>query len=91
VIQESLTNVSRHSGASRASVILTYRPDTLRITVHNGGTRSARAVTRPGTEGHGLAGMRERVHALGGQLDAGHQPDGGFQVSATLPLPGRPA
>ena len=38
--------------------------------------------------GHGLVGMRERVVALGGSLEAGPCPDGGFRVSIVLPLPG---
>jgi signal transduction histidine kinase len=38
-----------------------------------------------GRAGHGIAGMAERVHALGGALDAGPQPDGGFRVTARIP------
>jgi signal transduction histidine kinase len=85
VIQEALTNVCKHAGPTRVRVTTTRRGDALCVVVDNsppsGGTpRSA----EPG--GHGLLGMRERTEALGGALEAGPRPDGGYRVRATLPL-----
>jgi signal transduction histidine kinase len=92
VIQESLTNVCKHAGPTTVSVRLKYRPDLLRIVVDNlAGTHPAYGRGGYGTlaragDGHGLAGMRERLTALGGRLDTGPRPEGGFRVMATLPL-----
>jgi signal transduction histidine kinase len=86
IVQEALTNVSRHAGHARASVHLHYTPETLSIQVDNDGNGTATgAGTRPSGPGLGLVGMRERVSALGGRLQAGPQDDGGFQVRAELP------
>jgi glucose-6-phosphate-specific signal transduction histidine kinase len=52
--------------------------------------QAAASGAEPASRGHGLVGMRERVAALGGTLDAGWTPDGGFQVKAVLPLPEQP-
>jgi signal transduction histidine kinase len=91
-VQEALTNVSRHADGARASVHLHYAPDTLLVQVDDDGqgpaTRSSGARlsgARPPGPGLGLIGMRERVSALGGQLYAGPQDGGGFQVRAELP------
>jgi signal transduction histidine kinase len=89
IIQESLTNVTRHAALSSAKVRLAYSPDGLDIEVSDDG-RSPGAngsVSRPGT-GNGIAGMRERAAALGGRLAAGPRPGGGFVVTAHLPLGG---
>ena len=87
IVQEALTNVSRHAGHSAASVHLHYTPDALAIQVDNDGTGAVASTgTRPSPgPGLGLVGMRERVSALGGHLRAGPQDDGGFQVRADLP------
>jgi signal transduction histidine kinase len=84
VIQESLTNVCKHAGPATVQLRLAYGPDALRIVVDNASS-PPRAPLAPG--GHGLLGMRERVGALGGRLRAGPRPDGGYRVSAELPLP----
>lgn len=83
IVQESLTNTRRHAGARRACVRLEYSPETLRMEVTDDGRgpTGARA-------GHGLIGMRERVALYGGTFDAGRAPDGGFRVTAVLPLGG---
>jgi signal transduction histidine kinase len=84
IVQESLTNVRRHSGASRADVRLRYLPDAVQVEVVDDGTG-------PGTAdraGHGLVGMRERVAVYDGALDVGAGPSGGFRVSAVLPTAG---
>jgi len=86
VVQESLTNVLRHAGAASAAVVITHRPDAVVIEVTDTGSVSG-AASRP-TQGHGLAGMRERVTALGGTLTAGPLPSGGWRVRAELPVVG---
>jgi len=86
IVQEALTNVSRHAGHARASVYLHYTPETLSIQVDDDGNGTVTGTgTRPSGPGLGLVGMRERVSALGGRLQAGPQDDGGFQVRAELP------
>ena len=90
IVQEALTNVSRHAGHACASVRLHYTPQTLSVQVDDDGkgpvTSTGTSVgTRPSGPGLGLVGMRERVAALGGQLQAGPQDDGGFRVRAELP------
>jgi len=84
VVQESLTNVLRHAGAASATVEIEHRPDVVVIEVtdtgHGGGP------TGFAGPGHGLAGMRERVTALGGTLAAGPVPGGGWRVRAELPV-----
>jgi signal transduction histidine kinase len=85
VIQESLTNTRKHADCSSAVVRLGYAPGALRLTVEDEGGPPRRA-GRPRPEGHGIAGMRERVAALGGRLSAGPRPEGGFRVLAELPL-----
>src|SRR5215470_1559889 len=92
IVQEALTNVSRHAGHACASVHLHYAPETLSIQgVDDGqgtvtGTSTGTSTgTRPSGPGLGLVGMRERVSALGGRLQAGPQDGGGFRVRAELP------
>ena len=82
IVQESLTNVLRHSNADSASVLVAYEHDVLRIAVEDDG--------RGGSLGHGfgIIGRRERAAALGGELEAGPIPGAGFRVEATLPLLG---
>ncbi|WP_436527345.1 sensor histidine kinase [Actinoplanes sp. HUAS TT8] len=80
VVQEALTNAVRHAGATQVTVTLRYAPDEVLVDVRDDG---------PGSEavpdGHGIAGMRERVAALGGALTAGPD-ERGFVVRASLPL-----
>jgi signal transduction histidine kinase len=88
VIQESLTNVLRHSAARSARVTLHRLDGALQVTVSDDGP------ARPGQSGGGLGlrGLRERVAAHGGTFHAGPRADGaaaGFEVSATLPVPGQ--
>ncbi|GAB3500034.1 sensor histidine kinase [Nocardiopsis coralliicola] len=86
IIQESLTNAVRHSGAARVAVDVDYRGGLLRITVADDGTGAPDAVP-----GNGLTGMRERAEALGGSLTASSPAGGGFTVEAELPAPGTAA
>ena len=85
IVQEALTNVSRHAGQACASVHLHYAPESLSIQVDDDGT-GAEAAPRSSGPGLGLVGMRERVSALGGRLHTGPQDDGGFRVYAELPV-----
>jgi signal transduction histidine kinase len=88
IVQEALTNVSRHAGQACASVHLYYTPDALSVQVDDDGPgagASAGAGLRPAGPGLGLIGMRERVTALGGRLHAGPRDGGGFQVRAEFP------
>jgi signal transduction histidine kinase len=84
LVQESLTNVVRHSHAARVDVTVRAGDGQLRVRVHDHGPR--RDHPRPGS-GHGIAGMRERVTALGGVLDAAPHGDG-YLVEALVPLGG---
>jgi hypothetical protein len=84
--QEALTNAIKHAG-----------PTAVRVLVDEDGTQLALEVTNRGGQapvlhgegsGHGIPAMRERAMALGGTLEAGPLPDGGFRVRAALPVPG---
>ncbi|WP_062344562.1 sensor histidine kinase [Herbidospora yilanensis] len=87
IVQESLTNVTRHAPGSSVLVCLDYGDDTLRVAVTDDGAGKRDAVTDLGG-GNGIPGMRERTSALGGSLTAGPH-DGGFRVAATLPIPAK--
>jgi signal transduction histidine kinase len=83
IVQEALTNVSRHAGGASALVRIAYRPDRLTVQVDDDGPARPGSPPEPGI---GLTGMRERVTALGGRLHTGPRRDGGFTVRAELPL-----
>ncbi|CAM5436484.1 sensor histidine kinase [Streptomyces chartreusis] len=83
IVQEALTNAARHAGPAKVSVQLTYEEGDLTIHVEDDGTADP---SRPPTAGIGLTGMRERVTALGGTLEAAPRAEGGFAVRARLPL-----
>lgn len=88
VVQEALTNVRKHAVGAQAQVRLAYREAEVAVLITNGpssGTVALAAPALPGG-GHGLVGMRERVTAHGGGFVAGPTPDGGFRVSAMVPL-----
>src|SRR5580704_10215337 len=85
IIQESLTNVARHAGRVRVTVRVTYEDANVHVEIDDDGTARADGPAANGT-GSGITGMRERATALGGYLSAGFHPDGGFRVSARLPL-----
>ncbi|MFC9747058.1 sensor histidine kinase [Streptomyces niveus] len=91
IVQEALTNVTKHAATGTARVHLAWNRDRVTITVADdgeGATGRPGAVAVPGrSAGYGLIGMRERATAAGGQLSAGRRPEGGFFVSAELPLP----
>ncbi|WTT05820.1 sensor histidine kinase [Streptomyces sp. NBC_00090] len=83
IVQEALTNVVRHSGSRTARVEIGHGPGRLDLRVDDDGPATG---TEAGGSGNGLAGMRERAAALGGTIEAGGRPDGGFRVHAVLPL-----
>jgi signal transduction histidine kinase len=85
IVQESLTNTLRHSQATRAHVTVRCDPGSVRVEILDEGP--PRATGRvDGSGRRGIVGMRERARLLGGTLDAGPLPDGGFRVRADLPL-----
>ncbi|MEV0176804.1 sensor histidine kinase [Streptomyces sp. NPDC050803] len=84
IVQEALTNVSKHATARTAHVRFTYADSRLEITVSNEGPVAAPESAQTG--GFGLMGMRERAHSVGGELCAGPRPEGGFEVTTALPL-----
>jgi signal transduction histidine kinase len=86
IIQEALTNSARHSGGTKATVRVSYGDGALVVEVDDDGIPRPPG---PGSgPGHGIAGMTERAKALGGTLQAGPQPEGGFGVRAWLPVRG---
>jgi len=89
IIQESLTNVARHAGPAQVTVRVTYADADVRIEVDDDGTLPAGRAPTIGA-GSGITGMRERATALGGDLSAGFRRDGGFRVSARLPVRASP-
>ncbi|MEV8015829.1 sensor histidine kinase [Streptomyces sp. NPDC086554] len=82
IVQEALTNVVRHSGSRHARVLVRYEKAALTLRVDDDGPATG---ADAGGSGNGLAGMRERAAALGGTIEAGPRPDGGFRVTAVLP------
>ncbi|GAA2331676.1 sensor histidine kinase [Streptomyces kunmingensis] len=97
IIQEALTNVTKHAATDSAQVRLAWNRDRVTITVTDDGgdARTGRTTPQgpdapaPGNRppGYGLIGMRERATAVGGHLSTGRRPEGGFVVSAHLPFP----
>lgn len=85
IAQEALTNVMRHAGPTTARVSVTRTVDAVTVTIDNDASAQQRPPDTSGA-GHGLRGMRERAFAVGGELTAGPQPAGGWQVQAVLPL-----
>ncbi|MEU6141954.1 sensor histidine kinase [Streptomyces sp. NPDC047081] len=85
IVQEALTNVTKHAAAREAEVRLVYSDDTLAVTVANEGTGAPVAPAPPGG-GYGVLGMRERARSAGGRLYVGPLPRGGFEVVTELPL-----
>jgi signal transduction histidine kinase len=85
IVQEALTNVLRHADASSAAVHVAIGANRVEIDVRNDSLAPPSAPQANGT-GNGLRGMAERAEALGGRVEAGRLPDGGWQVHAVLPL-----
>ncbi|WP_067436571.1 sensor histidine kinase [Nocardioides jensenii] len=83
VVQEALTNATRHAGSAHVAVEVTYDERCLTVRVEDDGVGSR----KPPVPGYGLVGMRERVTALGGRLRAEPGRERGFTVLAELPAP----
>ncbi|MDX6741319.1 sensor histidine kinase [Actinocorallia sp. A-T 12471] len=83
IVQEAVANVVRHARTDRCEVALDYGRDELVVAIADEGEGPS-----GDGAGYGLLGMRERAGLLGGDLTAGPGPDGGFRVSARLPLAG---
>jgi signal transduction histidine kinase len=91
IVQESLTNCLKHSGASRATVTVRYRPEDLEVEVIDNGRGSSQQRDGVTVGGRGHLGMRERVALFGGELSIGPLPAaGGYCVRARLPFKSRP-
>jgi signal transduction histidine kinase len=82
IVQEGLTNALKHSHAGQADVTVRYRPDEIELEVADDGE----GPTTSNGNGHGLVGIRERVHIYGGEMSAGAAPAGGFVLNARLPV-----
>jgi len=80
IVQEALTNARRHAAGAAVDVELRYAGDALRLRIRDNGPGLADRHT-----GHGLLGMRERAAAVGGSLQTGEAPGGGFRIEAELP------
>ncbi|MFD9191136.1 sensor histidine kinase [Streptomyces phaeochromogenes] len=84
IVQESLTNAAKHSGAGQVTIRLAYGNRELALDIEDDGQGSAARPAGSGG-GSGITGMTERARALGGELTAGPRPEGGFAVRARLP------
>ncbi|WP_063770554.1 sensor histidine kinase [Streptacidiphilus carbonis] len=90
IVQEALTNARKHGGpTASASVRIRFDDRGLDMLIEDNGRGATAELARDGGEdgfGHGLIGMRERVAMVGGTLDTGPRPGGGFRINAVLPL-----
>jgi signal transduction histidine kinase len=84
IVQEALTNTLKHGNANRAKVRVALTGEIVTVEVTDDGTAHLDGPTAD--SGHGLIGMRERVALFGGELQTGRSRDGGYTVTATLPL-----
>jgi signal transduction histidine kinase len=89
IVQEALTNVTKHAPASAVRVKLIRTGPTVLVSVVNG-TPTRPAPRSPDSGGLGLEGLAERVRTIGGTLTTSMLPDGGFSLLAELPLAGAP-
>ncbi|MEN9935387.1 MAG: hypothetical protein RLZZ387_1966 [Chloroflexota bacterium] len=88
VVQEALTNVLKHAGATTVGVVLQWQAEWVQITVEdNGRGIPSEVLVSPATGRLGLMGMRERVELLGGTLDIEAAPDNGTRLIVRVPLP----
>ena len=85
ICQEALTNALRHAGPVPVRISLTRADGNAILTVENDAPTAARPASLA-SGGMGIPGMRERVRAVGGTLDAEPTPTGGFTVTACVPL-----
>jgi signal transduction histidine kinase len=83
-VQEALTNALKHAGPATARVTVRYANDSLELEITDDGSGAA-AGNGDGSGGHGLVGIQERVAMLGGEVESGEEPTGGYAVRARLP------
>ena len=88
IAQQALSNAGRHAAGAPVTVSVSRDAQAVTLQVANGPGTAGVPRVNGRTSGHGVAGMRERAELLGGSLSAGAAPDGGFMVSAVLPLTG---
>src|SRR2546423_2550992 len=86
IVQEAVTNVARHAGQSTATIRVAYGEHEVTLQIDNDGRRGTPSSISG--SGSGIAGMRERTAALGGRLEVGPRPGGGFRGRAELPMDG---
>ena len=86
IVQEGLTNALKHANGARAEVTVRYGAERVELEIADDGAGGANG---DAAQGHGLAGMRERVALYGGTLEAGPRPGGGFVLRARLPVEAR--
>ncbi|MFC8511782.1 sensor histidine kinase [Streptomyces sp. NPDC057257] len=86
IVQEALTNVTKHAATEVAHIRLAYSGSCLLITVSNDGPAATPVPEAAPSRGFGVIGMRERAQSIGGELSAGPRPEGGFEVTTALPL-----
>lgn len=86
ITREALTNVVRHAHASNASVHVDHHDGRVEVAIRDDGAGARNGREPELGSGHGITGMRERAEALGGSLSAGPASDGGFLVTASLPI-----
>jgi signal transduction histidine kinase len=86
IVQEALTNVTRHAGpGTSVRISLEWLERSLVIQVDDDGAGTPQAMSRDGSSGYGFIGLRERVKLIGGSLGAGPAEGGGYRIHATLP------
>ena len=86
VVQEGLTNALKHAAGARTRVVVAYEDAALRVEVSDDGHSRVRHPLSESGAGQGLQGMRERVEMAGGELTTGPRADGGWTVTARLPI-----
>ena len=82
IVQEGLTNATKHSRAKHAEVLVSYDDGHVEVTVSDDGEGGGGG----DSGGHGLVGIRERVSVYGGELEVGPRQEGGFALRARLPI-----
>ncbi|GAB3606629.1 hypothetical protein GCM10027413_20380 [Conyzicola nivalis] len=90
IIQESLTNVRKHAPGAYVAIHVDRSAREVVLTVSNSAPPTDDATAPSTRAGHGVVGMRERATMLGGRLDSGRTPDGGWQTRAVIPIERRP-
>ena len=86
IVQEALTNVRRHAGPARAGVVVEFADRLIRLSVVDDGRGAGSDEGDGSAAGHGLVGIRERAAMLGGTVEAGPRPEGGYAMFVTIPL-----